>query len=328
VPQPNRLKKIPRGQENKADGSGTKFVPAKEPVPGAAVIVFVVPRPCWHSIMKFLRISGFKRWLVVASFPLLLSSCVTYLTPGAGAPMQMLQTVSDAARLHQAEAPLPVRFAVVRLQAPDYRSFGAAGVTAGNYSVVVTREVETNADFDAMGQWPQVLGVEAISRLLLPVSMQSFGDLRAAAASADTDVLFAYTFDTQFHVENRSYQPEELITLGVLPGREAAVSSTAAGAFIDVRSGYVYGTAEGSAVSRSSMTKWTKPAAADQTRLDAEKKAFEAMMDDARHTWAALVAHAGQSTAAKDDSGNAPETQDKTTPTVDRASLAGNPGTP
>ena len=245
----------------------------------------------FHRTLYFLRLTA------LAASVLPLAGCVTYLMPGAGAPMQTLQTVSEAARLHAPEAPLPARIAVARIQAADYRSFGAEGVTAGNFSVVPTREVETTADFDAMGQWPQVLGVEALSRLLLPASMQSFGDLRAAAASANTDVLFAYTFDTQFHVENRIYQPAELITLGVLPGREASVSSTAEGVFVDVRSGYVYGTAQGSAVARSSMTKWTKPAAADQTRLDAEKQAFAAMMADAGHTWATLIVHAAPASA-------------------------------
>lgn len=250
------------------------------------------------TMIPFRSLLRLRRRIILALLTLPLSACVTYLTPGAAAPMQTLQVVSDAARLHPAAAVLPARIAVVRLQAADYRSFGAEGVDAGTYSVVLTREVETNADFDAMGQWPQVLGVEPLSRLLLPASMQSFGDLRAAAASANTDILFAYTFDTRFHIENRSYQPAELITLGVLPGREASVSSTAAGVFVDVRSGAIYGTAEGNAVARSSMTKWTKPAAADETRLQAEKQAFAAMMDDARHSWLTFESHASQTAGA------------------------------
>ncbi len=260
-----------------------------------------------------------NRLALLALFTLPLSACVTYLTPGAGAPMQRLQTATDATHVAPAVAPLPARIAVIHLQAPDYRSFGAEGISAGRYSVVLTREVETNADFDAMGQWPQVLGVEPMSRLLLPASLQNFADLRAAAASASTDILFAYTFDTQFRIENHSYQPEELITLGVLPGREAAVSSTAAGIFVDVRSGYVYGTAEGSAVARNSMTKWTKPAAADETRLDAEKKAFAAMMDDARHTWASIESHATQSAAGSPDTDSGAESEPAVTPVSDNA---------
>lgn len=279
------------------------------------------------KMIEFLRQSCFRRLPLLALVVLPLSGCVTYLTPGAAAPMQTLQTVSDAARLHAAEAPLPARIAVVRLQAADYRSFGAEGIAAGTYSVVVTREVETSADFDAMGQWPQVLGVEPLSRLLLPVSMQSFGDLRAAAASANTDILFAYTFDTQFRVENRSYQPDELITLGVLPGREAAVSSTAAGVFVDVRSGTVYGSAEGSAVARSSMTKWTKPAAADETRLEAEKKAFAAMMDNARHTWASIASRPAQTAGGTVDPDAGPDPAPAMPPVSDNSPVAGATGT-
>jgi hypothetical protein len=231
------------------------------------------------------------RAALVLAAGLSLSACVTYLTPGAGASLSGLEPDAIAAA-HKAEpqAPFPARIAIVRLQAPGYRSFGAEGVPAGNYSVVMTHEVETNDDFAAIDQWPQVLGVEPLSQLLLPVSMRGFDDLRAAALSDNADFVFAYSFDTRFHVENRSYQPEELITLGVLPGREAAVTSTAAGVFIDARSGYLYGTAEGSGVAHTLMTKWTKPSAADDTRLKAERSAYAALMQDARREWAAIAA--------------------------------------
>jgi hypothetical protein len=232
----------------------------------------------------------------------LLSSCVTYLTPGAGAPMRAITSdgpSSAAKRLPDAQ--FPARLSIARLQAAGYRSFGAEGFGDGDYSVIFAREVETADDFNALRDWPQVLGVAPLSRLLLPAALNSFDDLRMAAAEAQTDVLFVYTFDTTFHIENRAFRPEELITLGVLPGREASVSSTAAGMFIDVRTGFIYGSAEGSAVERTLMTKWTKPSFADDTRLKAERTAFKAMMADAQGSWDRVVARYAPSLTVSPD---------------------------
>ncbi len=233
--------------------------------------------------------------VVVACAVLGLHGCVTYLTPGEGAPMRTIADAAsdDAERLP--EAPFPASVAVVRVQAADYRSFGAEGIGDGNYSVVYLHEVETPGDFDAIDDWPQVLGIVPLSRLTLPATLKTFHDLLVAASGVQADILFAYTFDTRFHIENDTFPPEKEITLGVLPGRQAHVTSTASALFADVRTGYVYGLAEGSASEYSSMTKWTKPSDADATRLKAERGAFVAMMGDAKRTWARIAAQYGLS---------------------------------
>jgi hypothetical protein len=138
-----------------------------------------------------------------------------------------------------------------------------------------------------------VLGVIPLSQLTLPASLNSFNDLLAAAGRMQSDILLAYTFDTRFHIENETFAPEQKITLGVLPGRQARVTCTASALFADVRDGYIYGLAEGTASQYSSMTKWTRPADADATRLEVERAAFEMMMRDAKHTWSRIVGQYG-----------------------------------
>ena len=270
-----------------------------------------------------MRFHSSPMWIAAAA-SLSLSACVTYLTPGAGAPMSTLTTAASG-DMHKL-APslqLPARIAFVRVQAAGYRSFGTEGFGDGNCSVILAHEVETADDLSSMSQWPQVLGVEAISRLLLPSDLHGFSDLRDAAAAAQTDVLFAYTFDTVFHVGNRAYKPEELITLGVLPGREASVSSTAAGVFVDVRQGSILGTAEGSDVERTLMTKWTKPSSADETRLKAERAAFAVMIDDAHRSWGAIVSHNAPLTTFNAPGADSPVVSPESAPPMDGRSGAG-----
>lgn len=237
---------------------------------------------------------SFFKWLLLAAV-LSLQGCVTYLTPGTGAPMRELVEGSDynVAAYRKPAAQFPVRIAVAHLQSAGYQSFGARGVGSGTYSLVDVREVERDSDFNAMMDWPQVFGVVPLSRALMPAKLENFADLRDAARAAQADVVFAYTFDTTFHVENKTFAPEQEITLGVLPGREAQVNSTATGLFVDARTGFVYGLAQGNGSERSSMTQWTKPAAADDTRIKAERAAFTNLMSNAADTWKRIVSRYG-----------------------------------
>jgi len=223
-----------------------------------------------------------------------LTGCVTYLTPGAPAAVADLNHGSggtDGIDQPGKVPAFPVRIAIARIQAPGYRSFDVQGIGKGPYSLVVQAEAEKASDFDALRDWPQVLGVAPVSQLVVSEPPKSFEDLRKAAAAVQADVLFVYTFNTVFHIETKPYPPQQSITLGVLPGREAGVTTTASGLFVDVDTGYVYGVAEGSGLERTLMSKWTRPSAADDTRLSAERQAFQAMMGEARQTWDGIVAH-------------------------------------
>src|SRR5689334_1663445 len=95
--------------------------------------------------------------LVIAS-----GCAATYVTPGAGAKMQLFAApAAGAAAMDQAKntddgikqildkkplASFPASVALVRVQAPGYRSHTACGIGSGRYSVITTRDVEADAD--------------------------------------------------------------------------------------------------------------------------------------------------------------------------------------
>ena len=133
----------------------------------------------------------------LASF--LLTSCATYTTPGRQAD---LSTFTDP-RVKKAFTAKPaIRFpanlAIVRVQASGYRSESVQGVGSGAYSVVTTRDIETEQDFDTIGKLPGIAGVVTLNRLLLPRELSSDLDLREAAAKLQTDAVLIYTVATEF----------------------------------------------------------------------------------------------------------------------------------
>ena len=100
-------------------------------------------------------------------------------------------------------AQFPVGIAAIRVQAPYYRSYSTdqeGGVFNGqNYSVMLVKEAEDDADFKRLEKLPDVAGIIGISRLLLPPHLRSEQDLREAAARLKAEMVLIYTFDTTFH---------------------------------------------------------------------------------------------------------------------------------
>ena len=89
-----------------------------------------------------------------------------------------------------------------------------------------------------------------------PIGLSALGHLlpspRLSAAQIQADVLLVYTLDTSFRIQGRGYGPLAAISLGVVPDRDAYITSTASALFIDVRTGFVYGVAEATAKHRGS----------------------------------------------------------------------------
>ena len=84
------------------------------------------------------------------------------------------------------------------------------------------------------------------------------------------------------------------------------MSSTASIAFFDVRTGFCYGAAEGSATDDQIASEWTKDQAVDDARLRAERVAFELRLVEAAKAWSGIAAEAarqGQAPAAAAASG-------------------------
>src|SRR5262245_11403103 len=164
----------------------------------------------------------------------LLAGCASYRTPGGGVSIPAITTPSVAeAMARKPAAVFPARIAVMRVQAAGYTSSTNRGYGYGAFSVVTTRDVETEADFARIAAMPQVTAVGPVSRILLPSSLNSAEDLRIAAAQLQADIVLLYTLDTSFRTDTTQIGPLQLVSLGFFPNKKAHVTTTCASAFID-----------------------------------------------------------------------------------------------
>ncbi len=225
----------------------------------------------------------------------LLSGCSAYVTPGGAVRLEEINR-ADIAEIasRKPAATFPARLAVVRVQAADYRSQTAEPLVTGRFSVVATQELMSESQLTDIGRWPRVAGVAPINRLLLPEKLDSLDDLRLSAAKVQADVLLVYTIDTSFRVQGRGYGPLAVISLGLVPDRDAYITSTASAIFSDVRTGFVYGVAEGTAKATGLTNAWSSRDTVDRKRIGAEREAFQLLMTEAARTWSSVAAQYGK----------------------------------
>jgi len=222
-----------------------------------------------------------------------LFGCASYIPPGAKADLQAFAPASiQEGFAAKATAPFPASIAVVRVQAPAYTNYrlqqsgGAYG--EGRYSVVMTREVEEEGQIERIAHLPQVAGVTAINRMLLPSKLEGDKELREAAARLQADLLFVYTFDTVFFDRDLA-KPLTVITLGLSPTRKVYVTTTASALLMDTRTGYVYSTYETTKKAETLSTSWGSSEAADEARRQNERQAFEQLIGEFAGTWPKLL---------------------------------------
>jgi hypothetical protein len=225
----------------------------------------------------------------------LLGGCATYTTPGGGVSIPQITESSIAEALaRQPAATFPVRLIVARVQAPGYVSNSNRGYGTGNFSVITNRDIETNGDIERLGSLPGVVAVGVISRLLLPANLESAQQLREAAAQLRGDILLIYTVDTSFRVDTQAVGPLQVVSLGFFPNRNSSVTATCAAAFVDVRTGYVYGVAESTSIEQQRSDMWGTQNAIEKARLAAERHAFEATLAEIEKSWRSIqTEHAG-----------------------------------
>lgn len=230
--------------------------------------------------------------IVCTILALCASGCATYTTPGAGVTLENLASAdADIAELLKLEpaAPFPARMTVARVQASGYYSRSNSCYGSGRYCVVTTRDIEPEATFERLSRMPQLAGLALMNRMLLPGKLTSAKDLRQAAATLKTDLLLVYSLDTGFNIENTDVGPLALISLGFLPTKNARVTATASAAMFDVRTGFVYGVAEATAVQEQRGTFWSSSEAADGARKQAEAEAFQKLAGEIEKLWREVV---------------------------------------
>ena len=226
---------------------------------------------------------------------LVLAGCgAHYVTPGGAAPflggadtdteLEGLGGHFDA----RPAASFPAGIAVVRLQDagyyPDrYRTPGA------RYVVVPTRDIEAADTFERLASLDGVRAVAPLSRLLLPEHASRIDDMRGPAARMQADLLLLYTVDTALHVEGRPLGPLSTISLGLLRNKRAEVTATVAAILVDVRTGFVYGMSEESRTVEKKASMWSTAMVVEAARLEAEKQAFAAFVDEFPVFWSGVV---------------------------------------
>ncbi|MEL0169308.1 MAG: hypothetical protein VW877_14395 [Pseudomonadaceae bacterium] len=220
----------------------------------------------------------------------ILQGCATYTTPAAGVNMSTLGD-DDIVELMALEpaAHFPARLAMVRVQSPGYRSLTADSYGTGSFSVVTTRDVESEDDIQRIAALDNVAAVAPITRLILPQELNTIKDLRLGAARLKADLLLIYTLDTRFNVESTSLGPLSAVTLGFLPNKEAFVSATTSALLVDVRTGFIYGTAESSARESQRASVWSTEAAIDDARQLAERTSFKQFVGEFERLWQATL---------------------------------------
>jgi hypothetical protein len=231
-----------------------------------------------------------KRFVLLAACAVVGGCGQHYVTPAGGVPLVELAD-TDIATLYEREpaSPFPATVAVLRVQDRGYATWTRAGYGPGRYTVVTARDIESDEAFGRMAGLPLVTTIAPVGRILLPATTNSLDDLRTSAAQLRADLLVVYTVDSVFTVDGQPLGPLSTITLGMLPNKKAHVTSTVAGALIDVRTGFVYGTAEATTREEQRANTWSTGEAIDSARLRAEKQAFESFVDEFAKLWGEVL---------------------------------------
>jgi hypothetical protein len=228
--------------------------------------------------------------VVMLFLAITLSGCASYTTPGGSVQLSQLAD-SDINELMSKKpaASFPANISVARVQAPGYQSYKVNSFGTGRYSVITTREVESDDDFIRLSKLPQLAGIAPLNRILLPVDLDSVKALREASARLKADILLIYTFDTTFHAGEQKFAPLNVISLGFLKNKQVTVTTTVSAAFFDVRTEYLYGLSEATAQEVKSASVWSTSDAVDDLRISTEKAAFQKLVPEIEKTWLGIV---------------------------------------
>lgn len=226
---------------------------------------------------------------------LFLAGCTSYVPPGPKADLGVF-AAGDIEKGFSAKpaARFPASLAVVRTQGARYTNFylqhvGATPREGGNYTVISVREVEEQAQLDRIAALPRLTGVTGINRLLLPDTLKTDEELRAAAARLQAELLLIYTFDTSFFDQDAA-KPLSVVTLGLSPTRSITAATTVSALLIDTRTGYVRGAFEVTERAKKLGTSWGTKDSADAARRETERAAFVKLVDEFVVAWPRLSA--------------------------------------
>lgn len=230
--------------------------------------------------------------LVTAS----LSGCNDGYTNTNGADLrafgaQPLTLDPDSPPFNQSARPLarfPSVIAVVRVQGQNYRHPGVRSYASGGYTIVATRDVETDDQFKSLASHPMIRALVPLNHLALPSSISGSRDLCDAARRVGADLLLIYTLDTSSVVVH--HVPElSVVTLGLMPEGQSQVRCTASAVLLDARSGFTYALSEGSGEQNRLTSAWGSDSATGKAAEAAEQRAFHQLLQNLATRWDEVV---------------------------------------
>lgn len=236
--------------------------------------------------------------LVLLSVLILLLSGVgcdttSYVVPGEKAELSRLApSAIQEGFSSEPSDPFPASIVAIRLQGSNYQNYrlqrGAGIYGSGQFSVVTTREVESQSDFEKILNLDGIEQIISLNRMLVPDNMASLQDLREASSKLKADLIFLYTFDTVFFDTNKS-QVLSAITLGFSPNKKIRATTTVSGLLVDTRTGYIYSAYEATSAEEKSASAWNSRDTADEARLQTESDAFARLIDEVVASWDGLM---------------------------------------
>lgn len=272
--------------------AGSLFRPPKNAEPARSV--------CLLNTMK--SSLTFALLAALASLVLSLTGCSTYIAPGAKADLQSFTPPSiQAGFATKPTHPFPASIAAVRIQDSGYSNYhlrrhgGQYG--EGRYTVILTREVEEQSHFDRIAALPQVAGLISLNRMLLPDKLDDERQIREAASRLQADLVFVYTFNTQFFDTDKA-KALTVITLGLSPTRKITAITTVSALLMDTRTGYIYAAYETTERAETISSSWSSGDSADAVRQKNEKTAFGKLIDEFATSWPKLLERASKKPAA------------------------------
>ncbi len=234
-----------------------------------------------------------RRIILAAACLAFLGACAThYTTPAAGVSLAAIsEKDEDIAEAFKREPAItfPARLAVARVASSGYRTLTNEGYGYGAFSVITVRDVESEDAIRELSSLPKIVAVAPLSRIMLPNNLRTTRDLRQSAAQLRADAILIYTLDTTFRTESTQIGPLQTIALGMFDTENAIVTSTCSFAIIDVRTGFIYGTGETTAMETKRSNMWGTSDAADKARMKAETRAFDDGIDEVAKLWTSIV---------------------------------------
>ncbi len=190
------------------------------------------------------------------------------------------------------EEMFPVNISVAHVSYNDYYGMYNRynnGQSKDKFKVVTTRDIEQQVHYEMLGKLAGVNSIAPINFMLVPDKCENIRDLCKAAGVLNTDMLLVYTLETSNKTKAVDIGPLAAVTLGFTPNRMEYVTSTAAATLIDVRTGHVFGSFEGSWTNNHNSSVWSENEIRTNLSIDTQQKAFDILVNTVCKAWPEVV---------------------------------------